>query len=102
MSGGYVKGLPGIAPNVTYLSECTPSLCSLDYASIRYVPNAASNFILAVIFAIFLLTHLVLWVIRRTHSFSFAMCCGLILEILGYLARVIMKSHMFEQTPFLM
>jgi hypothetical protein len=102
MSGPYVAGLPGISSNVTYLSECTPSLCSLDYAFIRYVPNAGSNFLFAVMFAIFLLTHLVLWVIRRTHSFSFAMCCGLVLEILGYLARVIMKTHMFEQTPFLM
>lgn len=102
MSGSYIAGLPGIASNVSYISECTPALCSLDYAVIRYVPNAASNFLFAVIFAVFLLTHLILWVIRRTHSFSFAMCCGLILEVLGYIARVIMKTHLFVSGPFLM
>jgi hypothetical protein len=101
MSGSYIAGYPGIASNVSYISQCTPSLCSLDYAVIRYVPNAPSNFLLACIFALFLLTHIILWVIRRTHSFSFAMCCGLILEILGYLARVVMKSHLFVSGPFL-
>jgi hypothetical protein len=102
MSGAYIAGYPGIAPNISYISECTPSLCSLDYAVIRYVPNAGANMLFACIFALFLLTHLILWVIHRTHSFSFAMCCGLILEILGYLARVVMKTHLFESTPFLM
>jgi hypothetical protein len=81
---------------------CEVGLCSLEYANVRYVPNAGSNFLFAIIFAVFLLTQLIFWVLRRTHSFSFAMCCGLILEILGYLARVLMKTNMFSQTPFLM
>jgi hypothetical protein len=81
---------------------CEVGLCSLVYAEIDYVPNAGANMLLAIIFAVFLLTQLVFWVMRRTHSFSFAMSCGLVLEILGYLARVIMKTNMFSQTPFLM
>jgi hypothetical protein len=91
-----------LASNITSIAECTVELCSLKYANVDYVPNAGSNFLFAVIFAFFLLTQLVFWVWRRTHSFSFAMSCGLILEILGYLARVIMKHNMFSQTPFLM
>ena len=91
-----------LASNITLLSQCTVDLCSLKYANVDYVPNAGSNFLFAIIFAFFLLTQLVFWIWRRTHSFSFAMCCGLILEVLGYLARVIMKNNMFSQTPFLM
>ncbi|KAE9377270.1 RTA1-domain-containing protein [Stipitochalara longipes BDJ] len=101
INGGiYPAGL-WIASNITTTAQCTVDLCSLKYASLDYVPNAGSNFLLAIIFAFFLLTQLFFWVWRRTHSFSFAMCCGLILEILGYLARVIMKNNMFSQTPFL-
>ncbi|KAH8775942.1 RTA1 like protein-domain-containing protein [Hyaloscypha finlandica] len=90
-----------LASNITSIAECIVELCSLKYANVDYVPNAGSNFLFAVIFAFFLLTQLVFWVWRRTHSFSFAISCGLILEILGYLARVIMKHNMFSQTPFL-
>jgi len=91
-----------LASNITSISQCTVDLCSLKYASVSYVPNAGSNFLFAIIFAFFLLTQLVFWIWRRTHSFSFAMSCGLILEVLGYLARVIMKHNMFSETPFLM
>jgi hypothetical protein len=91
-----------LASNITSTAECTLSLCSLQYASINYVPNAGSNFLLAIIFAVFLLTQLIFWAMRRTNSFSFAMCCGLVLEVLGYLARIIMKHNMFNDTPFLM
>jgi hypothetical protein len=91
-----------IASNLTSTGQCTLDLCSLKWANVDYVPNAGANMLFAIIFAFFLLTQLVFWVWRRTHSFSFAVSCGLVLEILGYLARVIMKTNMFSQTPFLM
>jgi hypothetical protein len=91
-----------LAANLTSTAQCTIDLCSLKYANVDYVPNAGANFLYAIIFAFFLLTQLVFWVWRRTHSFSFAASCGLILEVLGYLARIIMKHNMFSSTPFLM
>lgn len=97
----YPAGL-WLASNLTSTAQCTIDLCSLKYASLDYVPNAGSNFLFAIIFAFFLLVQLVFWVWRRTHSFSFAVSCGLILEVLGYLARVIMKNNIFSSTPFLM
>ena len=103
MSGHNISSLPGIASNITSITQCTPALCSLDpYAVLDYVPNAGSNFLFACIFAVLTLAQLWFWIRHRTHSFSFSMCVGLILEILGYLARVIMKHHMFESGPFLM
>lgn len=90
-----------IASNLTSTAQCTLDLCSLKWASVDYVPNAGANMLFAIIFAFFLLTQIFFWVWRRTHSFSAAVSVGLILEILGYLARVIMKNNMFNQNPFL-
>ena len=91
-----------IASNLTTTAQCTLDLCSLKWASVDYVPNAGANMLFAIIFAFFLLTQLFFWIWRRTHSFSFAVFVGLILEVLGYLARVVMKTNMFNQNPFLM
>ncbi|TVY32923.1 Sphingoid long-chain base transporter [Lachnellula occidentalis] len=96
-----VTGQPGINPSVTLLSQCTPELCSLDYAVLRYVPTYAGNLALTSIFGVFLVAQIVLWVFYRTHSFTVAMVCGLILEIVGYCARVQMHFVLFSSGPFL-
>jgi len=103
MSQGFnISGYPGIASNVTYLSQCTPALCSLNYAVVRYLPNSLANAAFMGLFAIFLIMQIVQWFFYRTHSFTFTMSCGLILEILGYLGRIAMRNQLFVEGPFLM
>jgi hypothetical protein len=97
-----ITGYPGIAANITYLNQCTPLLCSLDYAVVRYIPNAALNAAYASIFALLLATQICIGPFCRTHSFTFAMCCGLVLEVLGYIARLRMPDHLFTTGPFLL
>ncbi len=38
----------------------------------------------------------------KTYTYTFAICAGLALEIVGYLARISMRTHMFIEGPFLM
>lgn len=102
MSGPLVKGLAGIDPSVTYLSECTPKLCSLHYAVLRYIPTYAGNITVTSFFGAFLVAQIIFWFFHRTNSFTVAVCCGLILEIVGYCARVQMHFVLFTSGPFLM
>lgn len=97
-----VSGRPGIDPSVTYLSECTPKLCSLDFAVLRYVPTFSGNLAITSIFGAFLIAQIIFWICYRTHSFTIAMSCGLVLEIVGYCARVQMHFVLFTNGPFLM
>ncbi|TVY84579.1 Sphingoid long-chain base transporter RSB1 [Lachnellula suecica] len=97
-----VTGRPGIDPSVTFLSECTLKLCSLDYAVVRYVPSFGGNLAVTSIFGAFLVAQIIFWIFYRTHSFTVAMCCGLILEIVGYCARVQMHFVLFTSGSFLL
>ncbi|KAH7323645.1 RTA1 like protein-domain-containing protein [Rhexocercosporidium sp. MPI-PUGE-AT-0058] len=96
-----ITGLEGIAFNITDLNQCTPELCSLHYASLRYIPNLGANATFVGIFTIFLTAQIILWLSFRTHSYTFSIICGLILEIIGYAFRIVMRKHMFSEGPFL-
>ena len=74
-----VTGLEGIAPNITSLNQCTLELCSLDYASLRYIPNLGANATYLGIFVIVLIAQIVVWFRSRTHSYTFSMICGLLI-----------------------
>jgi hypothetical protein len=102
MSGPIVKGFPGIDPSVTYISQCTPKLCSLHYAVLSYVPSYGGNIAVASFFGAFLVAQIIFWFFYRTHSFTIAMSLGLILEIVGYCARVQMHFTLFTSGPFLL
>jgi hypothetical protein len=97
------KGLdiPSMEANVTHLDQCNPSLCSLDYAVIKYVPNTTANAAFAGIFTGLLALQIIAWYFYRTHSFTFIMCCGLFLEMVGYIARMVIGNDLFVIGPFL-
>ena len=97
-----VTGLPGIAANITFISECTPKLCDMKYASMEYVPNLYANEVYLALFAIFLLAQVIMVFPFRTWSFTFMMFLGLFLECVGYWGRIVMHFNMFLSTPFLM
>jgi len=103
MSGANITGYPGVASNITFLSQCTPALCSLkDYGVMNYVPNTTANAAFAAMFLAFLFIQVVLVIIYRTWTFSVAIFCGLTLEVVGYLARRAMAHNMFMSGDFLM
>ncbi|KAG9244915.1 RTA1 like protein-domain-containing protein [Calycina marina] len=101
MSGPEVAGLPGIAANITYLSDCTPKLCDMKYATMEYVPNVYANELYLALFAIFLVVQLIMVFPYHTWSYTFMMFLGSILECVGYWGRLAMHFNIFMETPFL-
>lgn len=102
MPAANVTGLEGVASNITFLDQCTLEPYSLNYASLRYIPNLGANAAFGGIFVISLVAQIILWFSYRTHSYTFSMICGLILEVVGYAFRIAMRNHMFKEGPFLM
>jgi hypothetical protein len=82
--------------------DCTLGLCSLDYAQVRYDPTLVGNTLYLAIFAVFLCIQVFQGITSRTWTFMGAMIGGMILEIIGYAARIQMHYNPFRSDPFLM
>ena len=102
MSGAKVAGMSGVAANITYISECTPKLCDMEYATMNYIPNLYANEIYLALFAFFFVVQLIMVFPWRTWSYTFMMLLGLALECIGYWGRIGMYFNIFLTTPFLM
>ena len=86
---------------------CTTCTCPLvldgnllGYMS--YFPSLAGNAFFAALFGLCLLPQIFLGIRYKTWGFLIAMAGGLILEILGYVARILMRDNMFTNSYFIM
>lgn len=100
--GPNIAGAPGVASNITYLLQCTPTLCDMKYATVTYVPNLVWNESYLGIFAFVLIAQIIMVFFYRTWSYTSFMFCGLALECIGYYGRIAMHKNIFDTTPFLM
>ncbi|KAH8881153.1 RTA1-domain-containing protein [Thozetella sp. PMI_491] len=82
--------------------NCTLDTCPLEWAQIRYVPSLGGNAFLLAVFALFLLAQAVFAFLYRTWSYNIPMVLGLVLEIVGYVARLQMHDNPFRSDPFIM
>lgn len=89
-------------PGFCAACDCPLKLDGVLIANMEYRPSLAGNVFFAVIFGIFLVVHLALGVRYRTRGFAISMVFGLILETVGYIARVLMRQHMFDFNYFVM
>lgn len=81
---------------------CTLDTCCLAQSSFLYRPSYGANLFFAILFAVLLVPHLGLGIYYRTWGFMVGMVCGLILEVLGYIARVMLHNNPFESNAFLL
>jgi hypothetical protein len=89
-------------PRINNVLECTLSTCPLSQATIDYDPTLGGNALYLSIFSLlFIIQTLQLWK-YKTWSFSLSMMSGLVLEVVGYVGRVMMHFNPFEPNPFLM
>jgi hypothetical protein len=89
-------------PRVNNDIGCTLSTCPLSQATIDYDPSLAGNALYLSIFSLlFIIQGFQLWK-YKTWSFSLSMMSGLVLEVVGYVGRVMMHFNPFEPNPFLM
>ncbi|RAL58755.1 hypothetical protein DID88_009170 [Monilinia fructigena] len=91
--------------NITLLMNphlCTLDTCDLSLASFEYLPTVAGNTIYAVVFGILLFAQLGLGIKFKTWGYMVAMIFGLILEIVGYIGRILLHYSPFDNNDFLM
>ncbi|KAI9819296.1 MAG: hypothetical protein M1827_007453 [Pycnora praestabilis] len=82
--------------------DCTLSTCSLLQAHLQYVPSLPGNAIYAAIFTLLIVCQTGFGIRYKTWGFMGGMFGGLILEIIGYIARIRMHFNPFTKSPFLM
>lgn len=84
------------------MDDCTLATCPIDLAYINYQPNIPANVLFLVIFGLLLAAQITLGTWFRTWTYMGAMTAGLILEILGYIGRLMMHSNPFDFNAFLL
>lgn len=82
--------------------DCTLQTCPLSDAYIQYQPNMAGNVFYLALFAILLIGQIGTGIVYRSWSFMVPMVAGLILEIIGYLGRILLHDNPFSFDDFLM
>ena len=89
-------------PDFCTVCDCPLTLDGVQIANMAYRPSLAGNVLFAAIFGVLLAAHIFLGLRYKTRGFMIAMVCGLILEIVGYVGRILMRSHMFDFNYFIM
>lgn len=89
------------AENGTYII-CTIDTCPIEWANVEYIPNLAGNAAYLSIFAVLFVVQLYLGIRYRTWGFLTGMVVGVLLEIAGYVGRVLLHSDPFNFNYFLL
>lgn len=91
--------------NITLLLDpnlCTLETCSLSLSSFNYIPSLGGNAVFAAIFGVCILGQLFLGIKYRIWGYMGAMILGLVLEVIGYAARVMLSNSPFNNSDFIM
>ncbi|MCJ1392034.1 hypothetical protein MMC18_004901 [Xylographa bjoerkii] len=87
----------GYGPN----NLCTLATCNVNISIYEYRPSLAANLVFVILFALSLIVHIIQGVKYRTWGFLFAMCCGCVVEIVGYIGRILLWQNPFSFNGFL-
>ncbi|KAH6675037.1 putative sphingoid long-chain base transporter RSB1 [Halenospora varia] len=84
-------------------ANCTVDTCPISTSFYFYRVSLAANATFLALFAVSLIAFLVTYgMTRRATAFTFAMCCGVILEVIGYAGRIMSWKNQWVETGFLM
>ncbi|KAM0723236.1 hypothetical protein Q7P37_001436 [Cladosporium fusiforme] len=81
---------------------CTLETCCLAQSPFTYHVTFGGNLFFAILFGVTILPQIGLGIYYKTWGFMVGMVCGLILEVLGYVARVQMHDNPFNGDAFLL
>lgn len=70
------------------LAHCNTTICELSYASVHYDPSLGGNLLFLILFTAILFIQFGLGIWYKTWTYLLAMTLGLVLEVVGYDARV--------------
>lgn len=82
--------------------NCTLSTCPLTDAYLDYQPNVPANAFFVGLFGLITGVQLILGIRYRTWTYMIPMLCGLILEVLGYVGRIMLHNDPFNFNNFLL
>ena len=86
-------------------SHCTTisAACPVEKSYYFYRVNLPANAVFLALFSISFIGYIATWAAtRRATAFTFAMFCGVGLEICGYVGRIQSNKNQWDQTGFLM
>ncbi|KAJ6010489.1 RTA1 domain protein [Penicillium sp. IBT 35674x] len=82
--------------------NCTLSTCPITDAYLDYLPNLPANAFFVGLFGLIIGIQLILGLRYRTWTYMIPMLCGLILEALGYVGRIMLHNNPFSFNNFLL
>lgn len=74
----------------------------MSCAQVDYRPNLVGNIIFAGLFGLLFIVQLGLGIKYKTWGFMVGMICGLILEVVGYVGRIMLYNDPFDFNNFIM
>ncbi|KAI5242317.1 putative RTA1 domain protein [Aureobasidium subglaciale] len=83
------------------MDMCTLQTCCFEQGFLDYPPNLGVSVAYLTIFAIFMILQLGIAIFYKIWAFGFAMFGGLVLEIIGYTGRILIRSNPFDMNIFL-
>ncbi|KAF5550326.1 phospholipid-translocating ATPase [Fusarium mexicanum] len=83
-------------------ANCTLELCPLESSILRYQPNLPANAIFIGVFGLSMALHIFQGIKMKTWGFMASMMAGCILEIIGYIGRLIIHDNPFDFIGFLL
>ena len=93
----------GCDPTLTTWLYCTLDTCCLAQgAAFEYLPSYGGNIFLAAFFGLCIIPNAYLGIKYKTWGYMAGMIIGLVLEILGYAARLMLRSNPWDQNGFLL
>jgi len=95
-------GFPQIPQGADPEMYCNITLCPLVLGQVEYIPTLAGNALYAAIFGILLVAQLFFGIRYKTWGFMGGMLGGVLLELIGYIARIQLHDNPFKNNPFLM
>lgn len=88
--------------NYTCPDICTLQTCPLECGQVQYRPSIGGNAFFLTVFIIVAIAQVFLGVWYRTWGFFAGMICGLILEVIGYIGRIMLYNNPFDFNNFLL
>jgi hypothetical protein len=80
---------------------CNLDKCPMGWATIEYRPNMAGNVIYLLFFLVLLGGQLWYGIRKKTWTYMAAVCLGILLEIIGYIGRIMLNMNPFIMNNFL-
>ncbi|KAK4145959.1 RTA1 like protein-domain-containing protein [Dichotomopilus funicola] len=82
-------------------ANCTLDLCPIEASILQYQPSIPGNAVIAALFGVSMLIHLVQGLKWRQWSFMICLIVGCLDQIIGYVGRILLSKNPFSFNAFI-